>query len=776
MKSSIIIEGNSDWVIKESYFNQNWLGKYESIMCQGNGYMGIRGATEEPYLGETRNTFVAGTFNKFDDNEVTELPNIPDLVQMNIKINGESLDLSKGIVTEYSRTLNLKNGEIVRKFKYTLSESNILEFEFQRIVSMDRKHVIAQKVSIKSITGCHQIEIDSGINGQLTNSGSQHFSEGEKHLFEDKYIQMTSKTSQSRINVIETTVHNFSLPELVKSRIEMRRRQVLNKYWITLDSGHEIIMEKISTIHTTRDKEHVNKNVKEIEKIALEELKEVSRIGYDKLLSTSTNHWNKKVWEVAPISITSSEHEDQVAINFAKYHLHVMTPAHDNRMNIGAKGLSGEGYKGHTFWDTEIFMLPYFTYTHPEIARSLLEYRYLGLEGAHRKAKNNGYEGAQFPWESAWIDDGETTPIWGAADIVTGEATKIWSGFIEQHITSDVVYGVNQYVEATGDRDFLENKGYEIIFDTAKFWSSRLEWNTKKERFEINNVIGPDEYKEHVDNNAFTNYTAKWNIQKAISLYDELIKNQPIILEKINNKLDLNSLYLEWSEKVDKIYIPSPNDKGIIPQDDSYLNKKVIDLKPYKESEQVGTLFHQYNLEQVNNMQVTKQADVLLLIYLFENLFTEKIKLDNWNYYEPKTMHDSSLSLSTHSTLAADLGELDLSYQLFKKAINIDMGPNMKSSDEGIHAASLGGIWQMIVFGYGGVRALDGKLRIEPHLPKVWENLEFSIFWHSSELKITVMQDNFIVENVTGEKSIDFVHKGTKYSVIDKEIIKFNYK
>ena len=772
MKPSIKINEESKWIIEETYFNQEWLGKYESIMCQGNGYMGIRGTTEEPYLGETRNTFVAGTFNKFDENEVTELPNIPDLIQMTIKVNDKALDLSKGEVSQYKRSLNLKTGEIIREFHYHLEDGSELAFRFSRFVSMDQKHVIAQKVEITSVKGNNRIGIDSGINGQLTNSGSQHFSEGAKHLFEGKYIQMTSETSQSNISMVETTVHEISNAANLSSRIEMRRRQVFNKYWFEVAQGETAVFEKFSNIHTTRDKEHEGKSVEDIEKHGLEELVAVLASGYDTLLTNSAKAWDKEVWSVAPITITSKDHEDQVAINFAKYHLHVMTPAHDNRMNIGAKGLSGEGYKGHTFWDTEIFMLPYFTYTHPEIAKSLLEFRYLGLEGAHKKASGNNYEGAQFPWEAAWIEDGETTPVWGAADIVTGKATKIWSGFIEQHITSDVVYGVNQYVEATGDKEFLETKGYEIILDTAKFWSSRLEWSEVDGNYQITDVIGPDEYKEHVDNNAFTNYTAKWNIQKAIHIYEELKENNVEKFNELNTKLDLDRVYADWLDRVDKIFIPAPNEDGIIPQDDTYLSKKIIDLVPYKEDEQVGTLFHEYNLEQVNDMQVTKQADVLLLIYLFENLFSKEIKLDNWNYYEPKTMHDSSLSLSTHSALAADLGELDLSYQLFKEAIHIDMGPHMTSSDEGIHAASLGGIWQMIVFGYGGVRALDGQLRIEPHLPENWDNLVFSIFWHSTELKVTVTKEAFEVEVISGEKEVTFDHKGEQYSVTDKQVIK----
>lgn len=775
MKTSIKLPEETSWIIEESFFNPEWLGKYESIMCLGNGYMGQRATTEEQYLNEVRDTFVAGTFNKFDAKEVTELPNLPDLVQMKIKVNQEWLDLTQGVISDYSRQLNLKTGELSRSFNWQTPGGAYLSFHFSRFVSMDQLHVMGQKVTVKSLSGKIDVEIVSGIDGQQTNSGSQHFSEGEKHLFESRFMQMTSQTTQSAIDVVQTTVHQFSIPvERIKSRIEMRRRQIYTNYWLTLDEGEELRIEKLSTIHTSRDLEHEGHALKVIEATALSELKGAEKKGFDQLLRASAVAWERKVWRIAPITITSSNPQDQVALNFAKYHLHVMTPAHDNRMNIGAKGLSGEGYKGHTFWDTEIFMLPYFTYTHPEIARGLLEFRYHGLHGAHRKAEGNGYEGAQFPWESAWIEDGETTPVWGAADIVTGKATKIWSGFIEQHITSDVAYGVNQYVEAVGDQHFLETKGYEIILDTAKFWASRLEWDEETQKYHINEVIGPDEYKEHVDNNAFTNYTAKWNIQKAIGIYEELEVSQPALLAQLSQKLDLERVYPEWLDKVAKLFIPQPNQELVIPQDDTYLSKKIIPLTSYKQDEQVGTLFHDYNLEQVNNMQITKQADVLLLIYLFENLFSEEVKRANWQYYEPKTMHDSSLSLSTHSALAADLGEIELSYDLFKEATNIDMGPSMTSSDEGIHAASLGGIWLMTVFGFGGVRALDGQLRINPHLPKAWQELRYSIFWHQNELEMLVTADQLIVTNKNQVSPVTFTSRGMEYTVVDSVTVSLN--
>ncbi|MGL5907861.1 MAG: glycosyl hydrolase family 65 protein, partial [Shewanella sp.] len=419
------------------------------------------------------------------------------------------------------------------------------------------------------------------------------------------------------------------------------------------------------------------------------------------------------------------------------------------RFGIGAKGLSGEGYKGHSFWDTEVFMLPFYIYTMPEVARGLLEYRYQTLPGARKKARDNGYIGAQFPWESA-LSGEEVTPVWGAVDIVTGKSTKIWSGFIEQHITCDITNAVWQYYQITGDQVFMDEMGYEIMFDTATFWCSRLEWLTDRNQWGICNVIGPDEYKEHVNNNAFTNYMAVENIRLAIRYYDDLAKNNPAILAQLEAKLDLTAARKLWLERVEHIYLPQPRAQDkVIPQDDTYLQKEIIDLTKYKEQPFVGGLFQDYNLEQVNQIQVSKQADIMVLFYLQEAKFDLATKVANWNYYEPKTLHDSSLSLSTHSVLAADVGNGTLAYDLFAQAAAIDIGQNMKSSDHGIHAASMGGIWQCVVCGFGGVRLLDGTLRIKPNLPAQWQQINFPLFYQGQRLEISV--DNQSVSIVRRE-------------------------
>ncbi len=777
MKTGMNYSRANEWIVMEDCFDNQALGKCEAVMCLGNGYIGLRSTTEEKYLNERRDYFVAGTFNRFDEEEVTELPNAADIVAMEFYINGEYFTLEQGTIHDYCRQLNLRTGELSRHVVWTSPKGMKLRFDFKRVVSLKELHVTAARVEVTPLNGDARIQVISGIDGRMSNSGSQHFSDGSKRLYEQKYMQFVQTTTQSKIDFVHNTVLNFELdgaaPEMT-SRIVMDRRKIYREYNVAIAQNHTIVIEKISNVYTSRDKELAGVPVAEIQKLSLEALKVSEGEGYQKIAADSADEWERKVWNKTPIEIDCEDAYDQLAVRFAQYHLEIMAPDHDNRMNIGAKGFSGEGYKGHTFWDSDIFVLPYFTFTSPEVAKKLVEYRYLSLPGAHKKAASNHYEGAQFPWESAWLDDGEVTPVWGAADIVTGLPIKIWSGFIEQHITADVAYGVWQYYMVTGDRAFMKACGYELLMDTAKFWASRLEYSEADKLYHINDVVGPDEYKEHVDDNAFTNYMAYWNIGKAIEYYHLLEKEEPELFERLCEKMDLKRVYGEWLDRKDKIYLPTPREEDLVMgQDRTYLSLPQIDLTKYKNQTNIGTIYHDYNQEQICHMQVSKQADIMMLFFLMENMFSLDVKRANWKYYEARTLHDSSLSLSTHCVLASDMGESDLAYELFNRATRIDLGPNMKTSDDGIHSASVGGIWQCVVYGFGGVRMLNGELRIEPKLPKTWHHLKFNIIWHGQRLEVAADKEGFSVVNVTGTEPVAFSWHGTVYTLENE--IRINY-
>ena len=753
----------TNWLVEESFFDERYLGKCEAIFCQGNGYIGVRSALEEEYVGETRNLFVTGTFNKFDENEVTELPNMPDMTKIVLMVDGKRFCMTDGILHDYHRVLNLKNGEVIRTALWESPDGKKVSFEFKHMTSMDNEHVMVSKVTI-----CPEADIDlkviSGIDGRVSNSGSQHFAEGKRRIYDYTYLEMVSETTQSKVTAALHCAHKFTVNgQAVKPSLLpiIARREIKLSAEIQVKAGEAFCVEKFSTVHTTRDLAYRNAGSAE----ALEALKNDSKqmimkvyeSDYETLLEESTAVW-QKIWEREDILIDSENPIDQLAMRFAIYHLNIMVKKDDNRVGIGAKAMSGEGYKGHSFWDTEVFILPYYMMTQPNTAKMLLEYRYNTLEGARRKAKENGYEGAMYPWESAWIDDGEVTPLWGEADVVTGETLPILTGLIEQHISADVSFAVWQYYNATQDEDFMNRCGYEIIMDTARFWASRLEWNEALERYEINDVIGPDEYSEHVNNNAYTNYLAAYNMKLAVTLMDCLAsgsETQKAVFERLNQALDLDRTKNLIQERLPKVYLPKPDEMtGIVPQFDGYFDLKEIDLKKYKESTVVGTIYKDYNMEQISAMQVLKQSDLVVLMYLLDDLFDGETKKKNYFYYETRTLHDSSLSKSTHSVLANDLGLHDEAYAFFKGASTVDLGEEMRSSNAGIHSASMGGVWQSTVLGFGGVRIVDGKLRIAPSLPKQWKKLEFNIVWRQATLHVLVTQNEVTVTAV--DKDAEF--------------------
>lgn len=744
----------SDYIVSETSFDIEDQGKCEAIMTLGNGRIGLRSATEETYPKQTRGMFISGTFNRFAPSEFNELPNCADIVGTEITLDGERFDLTCMEILAYQRSLNLYTGELVRVVRFrTICQKEYL-IEFHRFVSRVNLNLIGSSIKITPMQDSEKITFTSGINGRMTNSGVQHFEEIENRIFEKNILQTLHKTNTSGVKFIYSCFCNLLLNGQKQTNYGYigGRRQNIMSISASPKANQTLEWTKLSTVYTSMDSEYRNKlfDFATEQQKALTEIKMLATKTYDKLLAASSKKW-ANLWDNMDIKITGN-HYDQLAIRFAQYHLIIMSPIHDDRFSIGAKGFSGEGYFGHAFWDNEIFILPFFIYTYPEYAASLLRYRFNTLPGARKKAIANGFSGAMYPWESA-LSGEEETPEFAGVNPHTGKPYKIWTGFIEQHITSDVAFCVWEYFQITNDVEFMTKYGYEIIMDCANFWCSRLEFNTELNRYEINDVIGPDEYKEHVNNNAFTNYLAHWTINTAERYFAKLEKNSTPEWQKLKEKLSLNKNVLIWRERLQKIYLPTARPDGVIPQDDTYLTLREIDLTKYKNQTSVGLIYGDYSPEELSDIQVSKQADIMVLFYLLEDLFSQEVKRANWHYYEPKTVHDSSLSLSTHCVLACDIGDMELAYKLFNQAARIDLGPDMHSSDHGIHAASLGGIWQCVVCGFGGLRMLNGNLRIAPKLPEKWEKLEYSFYWHGDKIQVIAHHHQIRLINVTGNNS-----------------------
>jgi len=750
----------TSWIIEETSFHEKYTGKCESIFTQGNGYLGLRNSLEERYVDTVRGMFITGTFNKASKEEATELPNVSDIVNMEIELNGERFSMTEDNLKEYSRTLNLYTGETCRNVLWEGKNGNVVQLSFHRFVSYKNVHVIGAYVEIKPVNCDVKATVVSGINAQVTNHGAQHLTEFSKRAFEEKFLQMGMVTTESAVSIAVSTVHKVfqsgKYTEDAASRIIDDRRKIHAEIQLVIPQGETARVEKISTVHSSRDLEYVASG-KEPEgenvcRDGLNNLKEAEEKGYETLLEESKKVW-EKIWKKQDIQIDSKEDDAQIAVRFALYHLQIMVRREDNRVGIGAKALSGEGYKGHSFWDTETFIFPYFQMAEPETARTLLEFRYKGLYGARKKAIENGYKGAMYPWEAAWVSDGEVTPYVIGVNVHTGEPMICLTGVIEQHITSDIIFALWQYYAATDDQDFMDRYGYEMTIETARFWNSRLEWIEENNRYEIRDVIGPDEYKEHVDNNAYTNYMAHENMRLAAQVIACIRDEKKDIYGKMQKLMQeegtsLEQLEEELKDKMKKLYLPQPDEKtGIIPQFDGYFDLKEIDLSVYKNASVVGTVFHDYSGEDVQGMQAGKQADIVELLYQMEDITTPDNKAKNYVYYEARTLHDSSLSKAIHSITACDLGMEKEAYDMFMSAALTDLGQEMKSSDAGIHSANMGGVWQDVVMGFGGIRIRDGHLRIAPNCPKQWEKFTYPLYWKGNELHITVCKDGVEVIN-----------------------------
>ncbi len=744
-----------NWIVKEEIVPPEHPEKTESIMCLGNGYMCQRAANEDYYHEKSRFNMVAGTFDWMEGDEATELVNNVDVTNMKIEVDGERVT-PEGGCEDYDKTLNLKTGLLSRSFTWTSKKGVRVELSFRRVVSLVDRHLMASTMTLKC-DGDAEVKITSGIEGGVYHSA--HFEPVGINAVGD-VLNITARTKESGILFSTMTRHKYELDGVAidpsPTVVSEEDLTIMNEASFALKAGVSLTVTKTSNVFTNRDRERDGCDMATLRRDAKAHMDAAKTLTFDEIAEASAAEWKRRIWDVRDVEIESENGFDQLAIRFAIYHLTIMAPVFDNRMNIAAKGLSGPGYRGHTFWDTEIFMLPYFIFTAPEEARSLLEYRYNSLEAAKAHAKERGFDGAMYPWEAAWITDGETTP------------PQYLTGQIEYHITADVAVGVYSYYVITGDEDFMEKYGYELLFETAKFWASRLEYKAELDRYEITNVIGPDEYKEQVDNNAYTNYLAQYNFQLAVKYAEKLKAKKPELYASLDAKCNLTKALPDFAEKIKKIYLPRENEDGLVPQDDTYL--KLTDIIPLipegmtlsempREAHNIA-----WKAGGLQTVMMSKQADVLLLMYLFEDHFTPDVKKKNFYFYERRCVHDSSLSLSTYSALAADLGEKETAYRLFSRAERIDLGEVMWSSHEGIHAASLGGIWQCVVFGFIGVRRYGEELRIEPHLPDEWKSAKVYINWRGERLEVAATKEKLTVKCLTGGK-VEILNKGVRHTV-----------
>ena len=749
------------WKISLNEYNSFDNKKYETLFTLANGYRGIRGGLEFSSKGN-RGNYIAGIFDK-SQSQVTELVNLQDPLGFNIYIEDEKLDIDECKLDSYKREINMHRGILHTSFMATTKKGKSVEIRCERFVSRSNVSRWAAKYEITPLNFNGKVFIENYIDGSVTNSTFDVMNK-TKHfkvvgMCDNKPgIALTIETNDNKTKSLELTT---LMCENEKGNIFNNRRY--SEFGETVNEVYEAYMTEGKMFTIVKYGISISDKDAKCDLItaAINELKKFIETGYRDEIKEHTQIWSK-IWDEIDIKIDGDE-KAQIGIRFNLFQLAASAYEGDTTISIAAKALHGEGYKGHIFWDTEVFMLPFFIYTRPEVAKALLMYRYNTLKGARENAAITGYKGARFPWESA--DDGlEVTPKCGID--YDGNEVRIWTGDEEYHIDSDIAFGIVEYYRATKDSEFLINYGVEILLDTAKFWQSRVEYNIDKDRYEINSVIGPDEFHEHVNNNVFTNYLAKWNIEKALLFKDWLKNEDNVVYKVLCSKLDLKQEDFNiWEIIAEKVYIPKSEDGMIIEQFEGYFDLADIEITEYDENEM--PVWPDFKGNKLGETQLVKQADVVQLMIMLPEEFSEEVKKANYEYYEKRTMHKSSLSPSMYSILGLAVGDRHNAYKYFMKTIYTDLEDNQGNTDFGLHAAATGGSWQSAIMGFVGLAVnKDGLLNINPWLPEEWTGLSFNINWNGSRVAISVMQDKIEV-NATGEVSLDIY--GKNYLIIQGE-------
>lgn len=714
--------------IIENTLNTKFILKSESIFAQSNGNIGLRNSLDFRTLEENKGMFIAGFYNKSEENGVSQLVNCPDIINFDISLNNIDFKIDKH-VKSFNRIFNILTGETTYIYKCQLETGEKFDIKSARFVSVDNINLVCQNISIKFYDKIDNVKIVSGILGNTTNSGVSHLKNVSFRVHNKEYMESTSNTNEDVLKIVTKYKMKSDKVDFV---VDKRKIYSINN--LCVEENENIEINKFTYI-TLEEKETQN---------IINELSNCFLKGYDSLLDEHKKAYNY-FYDRAKIEIEGLTLEEEVKINFAIYHILCMTNKTLDEISIGAKGLTGEGYNGHVFWDTEIFILPFFTFLFPDIAKNLLKFRYYGIDGAKQKALDYGYKGTMYPWEVCKTGY-EETPLYSALNIYTGKRTKIYSGIKEHHITADIVYGIYNYMKYTNDDDFMDMYGYEIVFNCANFWASRCQFDLEKNSYVINDVIGPDEYTEHVDNNAYTNYLAVFSIKYALEQLKKLEGKD--IHHKLFEKFDIENNKKIWEDVCSKIYLPIPNNDGIIPQDDTFLQKPEIEnIEKYKFNPKKQTILLDYSRDEVIAHQVLKQADVVMLFELFPKLFSYDTMNKNIHYYEKRTIHDSSLSYCTHAIASAIISDNELAYKFFENSLDVDVNEHYVDSTDGIHAAGLAGIWNSIVFGFAGIYIDNNCLEIKPNLPKHWESISININLKGEYYKMKISNSYVEVDN-----------------------------
>ena len=688
------------WSVEQEGFDAAREPAMESLFAIGNGYLGVRGALDCPLPGSQGDLFLAGVYDRKrphlpyseveflaperGDDPHAELVPVPFPFRLGARAAGEALDPTGPGLRAFERRLDLRRGVLEIEARFESAGAGRTTLLTRRCASLADPHLLLHEALLTGESGDDELELAATLEEPQLATRHPHL-ERIEHL------------RGAGLELVRYATRASGVEICIACRTTPGPRS----------------LRRLMSVFTSRD-------APEPRAAALAHLRALERTDFEALLEAHAAAW-RAFWDGADIRVPGRPGTEQ-ALRFNAYHLRIAA-GDDPRVSVPARALSGRAYEGHVFWDTEIFMLPFYLHVAPAQARNLLLFRAHTLEGARARARELGFRGACFAWEST-ITGTDVTPT----EILlrsSGKEIPIFTGTQQVHVTADIAYAVWRYWEATRDEAFLAGPGAELLFETARFWASRA---TRGERhWHIRGVVGPDEYHHGVNDNAYTNWMARHNLRCAALAAQFLDKN--------------TSESLEWAELAESLYCPAPGARGVIEQFEGFFG--LGDYPLPREERFKAPISRLFDWERINRLKLIKQADVLMLPLLFPDAFTDEVVEANYRYYEPLTDHGSSLSPPVHAAIAARLGLREDAERYWKQALWLDLSNAMDNSALGVHPAAMGGTWQALVFGFLGVRFDDAGPRTDARapgrLPAGWPSVSLRLAWRGRmhELQVT---------------------------------------
>lgn len=755
------------WQIIEEGFNPHHNKIAESVFSIGNGRMGQRANFEEAYTGETlQGSYVAGVYYP-DKTRVgwwkngypeyfAKVLNAPNWINIAIDIDGQSLDLAKVKVHEFSRVLDMKQGTLTRKFRATFDNGHQVQVSSVRFCSMANSEIGAIRYSITPLNFSGNAKISIGVDADVVNMDSNYDEKFWNEVYQEAEhgsAVVTAETKKTLFHVctgMRYVIHQDGKEVPMEVTLEQRSKYAGNVVQLKLEKEKELVIYKYAAILSSE-----NHSKKDLVGHCKKQLESAVLAGFDQLKKDHEKIWEHK-WTECDITIDGDVGAQQ-GIRFNIFQLTQTYTGEDERLNIGPKGFTGEKYGGSTYWDTEAYCLPFFLGTADQkVARNLLVYRYKHLQKAIENAAKLGFTDGAALYPMVTMNGEECHNEW--------EIT-----FEEIHRNGAIAYAIFDYIRYTGDHDYLAEYGLEVLIGISRFWAQRVNWSEAKKKFVMLGVTGPNEYENNVNNNWYTNYIATWTLGYTREALEYVKGKNASRFREIVSKTKLNEQaeVEKWTAIIKDIYLPEDKEKGIILQQDGFLDKEIIhvdDLDPKDRP-----LNQKWSWDRILRSCFIKQADVLQGLYFFEDQFDKETLKRNFDFYEPITVHESSLSPCVHSILAASLGYKSKAYEMYLRTARLDLDDYNNDTEDGCHTTSMAGTWLSLIKGFGGLRVVEGGLRLNPFIPDQWKSYSFRIEFRGSVVKVRVSQ-NEIEALLESGSPVSVNLKGKPYT-LEKSIV-----